>query len=80
MAKTMTKIANDGIFCLFSPPYRHQNIYKNIFIEYNTLFMNNINQAYLKNLIAQCQKKWIQKQNRNVPKVNENPWALIVLP
>ena len=49
-------------------------------LEYNILFMNNINQAYLKNLIAKCQKKWMQKQNRNVPKVNENPWALIVLP
>ena len=28
LAKNMTKIANDGIFCLFSPPYRHQNITK----------------------------------------------------
>ena len=27
-AKNMTKIANDSIFCLFSPPYRHQNITK----------------------------------------------------
>ena len=28
MAKNVTKIADDGIFCLFSPPYRNQNITK----------------------------------------------------